>query len=73
MSSRQNISNTEYLDNIIAKFYQCSFSHVCLFEIPWSVACQSPLSMEFSRQEYWSGLLFSTPGDHPKFYLVTVI
>ena len=29
------------------------------------VACQSPLSMEFSRQEYWSGLPFPTPGDLP--------
>ena len=32
---------------------------------PVTVACQSPLSMEFSRQEYWSGLLFPTPGDLP--------
>ena len=31
---------------------------------PWTVACQAPLSMEFSRQEYWSGLPFSSPGDH---------
>ena len=30
---------------------------------PWTEACQAPLSMEFSRQEYWSGLLFPTPGD----------
>ena len=28
-------------------------------------ACQPPLSMEFSRQEYWSGLLFPSPGDLP--------
>ena len=33
--------------------------------IPWIVGCQAPLSMEFSRQEYWSGLPFSTPGDLP--------
>ena len=32
---------------------------------PWTVACQDPLSMEFSRQEYWSGLPFPTPGDLP--------
>ena len=32
---------------------------------PWTVACQAPLPMEFSRQEYWSGLLFPTPGDLP--------
>ena len=38
-------------------------SCVQLFATPWTVACQAPLSMEFSRQEYWSGLPFSTPGD----------
>ena len=32
---------------------------------PWTVALQALLSLEFSRQEYWSGLLFSTPGDLP--------
>ena len=32
---------------------------------PWIVACQAPLSMEFSRQEYWSGLPFPSPGDLP--------
>ena len=32
---------------------------------PWTVALQAPLSMEFSRQEYWSGLLFPPPGDLP--------
>ena len=31
----------------------------------WTIACQAPLSMEFSRQEYWSGLPFPTPGDLP--------
>ena len=30
---------------------------------PWTVACQASLSMGFSRQEYWSGLPFSPPGD----------
>ena len=29
---------------------------------PWTVACQAPLSMRFSRQEYWSGLPFASPG-----------
>ena len=33
--------------------------------IPWTVACQAPLSMGFSRQEYWNGLLFPSPGDLP--------
>ena len=32
---------------------------------PWIVACQTPLFPEFSRQEYWSGLPFPSPGDHP--------
>ena len=32
---------------------------------PWTIACQAPLSMEFSRQEYWSGLPFPSPGDLP--------
>ena len=32
---------------------------------PWTVACQAPLSIEFSRQEYWSGLPFPSPGDLP--------
>ena len=41
------------------------FSRVWLFAIPWIVAHQAPLSMEFSRQEYWSGLLFSSPEDLP--------
>ena len=41
------------------------FSHVWLFVIPWTVAHQAPLSMEFSRQEYWSGLPFPSPGDLP--------
>ena len=32
---------------------------------PWTVACQAPLSTGFSRQEYWSGLPFPSPGDIP--------
>ena len=34
-----------------------------LFVTPWTVAFQAPLPKEFSRQKYWSGLSFSTPGD----------
>ena len=41
------------------------FSRVHLFATPGSVAHQAPLSMGFSRQEYWSGLPFLTPGDLP--------
>ena len=42
-----------------------SLSHVRLFETPWTVAYQAPPSMGFSRQEYWSGLPFPSPGDLP--------
>ena len=40
-------------------------SHVRLFETLWTVARQAPLSMGFSRQEYWSGLPFTSPQDLP--------
>ena len=40
-------------------------SCVRLFATPWTVACQAPLPMEFSKQEYWSGLPFPTPEDLP--------
>ena len=35
------------------------------FANPWTVSCQAPLAMGFSRQEYWSGLPFPPPGDLP--------
>ena len=41
------------------------FSRVQLFVTPWTVALQAPLSMGFSRQEYWSGLPCPAPGDLP--------
>ena len=41
------------------------FSRVWLFETPWTVARQAPLLMEFSRQEYWSGLPCPPPGGLP--------
>ena len=40
-------------------------SLVQLFVTPWTVVCQAPLSMGFSRQEYWSGLPFPTTRDLP--------
>ena len=40
-------------------------SRVRLFATPWTVAHQAPLSRGFSRQEYWSGLPCSPPGDLP--------
>ena len=39
------------------------FSRVQLFALLWTVACQAPLSMGFSRQEYWSGLPCPSPED----------
>ena len=42
-----------------------SLSSVQLLETPWTVAYQTLLSMDFSRQEYWSGLPFPSPGDPP--------
>ena len=42
-----------------------SLSRVRLFATPWTVAYQAPPSMGFSRQEYWSGLPFLSPGDLP--------
>ena len=43
----------------------CMVCHIRLFVTPWTVLHQAPLSMEFPRQEYWSGLPFPTPGDPP--------
>ena len=40
-------------------------SHVCFFETPWTVARQAPLSMGFSRHEYWRGLPCPPPGNLP--------
>ena len=45
----------------VAQLLSC----VPLLATPWTVACQAPLSMGFSRQEYWSGLPFPSPGDLP--------
>ena len=48
-----------------AKVKVKSFSCVRLFATPWTVAYQASPSMGFSRQEYWSGLPFPSPGDLP--------
>ena len=50
----------------IKSVYVLSHFHcVGLFATPCTVACQAPLSMEFPRQEYWSGVSFPSPGDLP--------
>ena len=53
----------------------CALSRVQLFATPWAVAHQAPLSMGFSRQEYWSGLSFSSPGDFrdPEIELLSLV
>ena len=56
------ISNAKHLF-IFKKKKVKSLSHVQLFATLWTVARQAPLSMGFSRQEYWSGLPFPSPGD----------
>ena len=45
--------------------YAQLLSHAPLFEAPWAVAHQAPLTMGFPRQEDWSGLPFPFPGDLP--------
>ena len=40
-------------------------SRVQLFATPWTITNQAPLFIEFSRQEYWSGLALPSPGDVP--------
>ena len=45
--------------------YMKSLSRVQLFATLWTIACQAPPSMGFFRQEYWSRLPFSSPGDLP--------
>ena len=51
----------------LEKWYALSsFSRVQCFVTLWTVARQAPLSMGFSRQEYWSGLPFPPPGDLPE-------
>ena len=49
-----------------------SLSHVWLFVTPWTGACQSPLSIEFSRQEYWSGLLFPSPEGEYNYQIICI-
>ena len=41
------------------------FSHIRLYATLWTIVCQAPQSMEFSRLEYWSGLPFPSPGNLP--------
>ena len=80
MVNREKEYETGYKMTIImlinlltALVYVCIYIHACMLShsvvsnsvTPWTVAHQAPLSMEFFRQEYWSGLPFPPPGDLP--------
>ena len=54
-----------YCSRLELKVHACVLNGVRLFVTPWTVARQVPLSVEFSRQEFWSGLPFPTPGHLP--------
>ena len=65
--------HTNYLEILLKCKFWFSWSGLCAkslqsyltFTIQWTVACQTPLSIEFSKQEYWTGLPFPTPRDLP--------
>ena len=56
-------TNVKGTQHVLAKVKVKSLSGVWLFATPWTVAHQAPPSMGFSRQEYWSGLPFPSPGE----------
>ena len=61
------IKNIFFLSSLkTVRIKACMLSRVLLFMTPWTVACQAPLSMGFSRQEDWSELPFPPPGDLPR-------
>ena len=65
MSHCTNIEGSWHAFKCACIMHAQLLSRVWLFEIPWTVARQAPLSMGFPRQEYWSGLPFPPPGDLP--------
>ena len=58
-------THSSTLELFHSKVKEKSLSRVQLFATPWTVAYQSPPSMAFSRQEYWSGMPFPSPRDLP--------
>ena len=54
-----------FMAQLVKKVKVKSLGHVWLFATPWTVAYQASPTMEFSRQEYWNGLPFPSPGDPP--------
>ena len=63
------VQHRQYSQYFIINITRCTvcqlFSHFQLLATPWTIACQAPLSMEFSRQEHRSRQLFSSPGHLP--------
>ena len=59
------ITNSSFFQNFLRSSFRACSVVSDFFATTWTVACQAPLSMECSRQEYWSGLPFPTPGDVP--------
>ena len=51
-------------ENLLEKG-MATVSSILAWRIPWTVACQAPMSMGFPKREYWSGLPFHSPGDLP--------
>ena len=64
-NNKQEVGNLDSKNLKINKVKVKLLSSVRLFVTPWTVAYQASLSMGFSRQEYWSGLPFLSPGDRP--------
>ena len=63
--SRQAKHLEKYYRGVVLLLLLSRISHVQLFVTPWTTAHQAPLSMGFSRQEYWSGMLCPPLGDLP--------
>ena len=65
MRQERYTGESQRILNVNMKVKVKSLSHVQLFATPWTVVYQAPPSMGFSRQEYWRGLPFPSPGDLP--------
>ena len=62
----EKLNNKWFPEGNASQLWLCQLlSHVRLFATPWTAARQAPLSVGFSRHEYWSGLPFLFPGDPP--------
>ena len=64
-SGNSTFSFWRKLHTVLHRVCECMLSGVQLFGTPWTIACQTPLSMDVFRQEYWSRLPFSSPRDLP--------